>query len=417
MNQAPNSLVTPAISYTTRMRRCAATFLLFFLWFAVASLHAQFETASVLGYVRDTTGAAVPNSKVQLINTATGVSVTATTDGQGQYQFSDIHIGQYKISAGANGFSSTVTEPFSVAVNARQRVDVNLKPGSVADTVTVSGVAAQLESETSDTGTVISQREVQNLPLNGRAYGDLATLVPGVRRNTLENQTVTSRDASFNVNGQRSEFNNFLLDGVDNNAYGTSNQGFSNQAIPPSPDAINEFRVETNNYSAEFGRASGAVINVSINSGSNQFHGRVWEYNRNTDLNAAGPFLPPLNVLTGQRQIPVLIRNQFGGAVGGPIKKDKLFFFADYEGNRQVQGQYTTATIPNAQQRAGVFVDTKGAPVPLRNPVTGAEYPNGVVPQSDWTPLGQACDRGSPRAKRAQQLLQQLRIASQSQPY
>jgi hypothetical protein len=160
-----------------------------------------------------------------------------------------------------------------------------------------------------------------------------------------------------------------------------------NQAIPPSPDAINEFRVETNNYSAEYGRASGAVINVSINSGSNQFHGRVWEYNRNTDLNAEGPFRPPLNVLTGQRQIPVLIRNQFGGAIGGPIKRDKLFFFANYEGNRQVQGQYTTATIPNDQQRTGIFLDTNGNPVPLRNPVTGQVYPDGVVPQSDWTPL------------------------------
>ena len=371
----------------TRAYCWAAIVLTFFFCFSAPSLYAQFETASVLGYVRDSSGAAVPNSKVQLINTATGVAITANTDGQGQYQFSDVHIGQYKISATAAGFSATVTEPFSVAVNARQRVDVALKPGSVADTVTVTGVAAQLESETSDTGTVISQREVQNLPLNGRAYGDLATLVPGVRRNTLENQSVTSRDASFNVNGQRSEFNNFLLDGVDNNAYGTSNQGFSNQAIPPSPDAINEFRVETNNYSAEFGRASGAVINVSINSGSNQFHGRVWEYNRNTDLNAKGPFLPPLNVLTGQRQVPVLIRNQFGGALGGPIKKDKLFFFVDYEGNRQVQGQYTTATIPTDQQRAGVFVDTNGNAVPLRNPVTGALYPNGVVPQSDWTPL------------------------------
>jgi Carboxypeptidase regulatory-like domain/TonB-dependent Receptor Plug Domain/TonB dependent receptor len=387
LRKDPLSPARPALELIARTHRWTVTFLLFFLCLAVSSLHAQFETASVLGYVRDTTGAAVPNSKVQLINTATGVSVTAMTDGQGQYQFTDIHIGQYKISASGTGFSSTVTEPFSVAVNARQRVDVSLKPGNVADTVTVSGVAAQLEGETSDTGTVISQREVLNLPLNGRAYGDLATLVPGVRRNTLENQTVTSRDASFNVNGQRSEFNNFLLDGVDNNAYGTSNQGFSNQAIPPSPDAINEFRVETNNYSAEFGRASGAVINVSINSGSNQFHGRVWEYNRNTDLNAAGPFLPPLNVLTGQRQIPVLIRNQFGGAIGGPIKKDKLFFFADYEGNRQVQGQYTTATIPNAQQRAGVFVDTTGTPVPLVNPITGQNYPNGVVPQSDWTPL------------------------------
>jgi hypothetical protein len=351
------------------------------------SAHAQFETASVLGYVHDSTGNAIAGSTVRLMNTGTGVVVSATTDNQGQYQFTDVHIGQYKINAGAPGFNETVTDSFTVAVNARQRVDVTLTPGSVSTTVTVSGAATQLESETSETGTVISPTEVQNLPLNGRAYADLAALAPGVRRNVLENQSVTSRDASFNVNGQRSEFNNFLLDGLDNNAYGTSNQGFSNQAIPPSPDAINEFRVETNNYSAEYGRASGAVINVSINSGTDQFHGRVWEYNRNTEFNALGPFLPPINVLTGQRQVPVLIRNQFGGALGGPIRKDKLFFFIDYEGNRQVQGQYTTATIPNAQQRQGIFVDTKGNPVPLRNPVTGALYPNGVVPQSDWTPL------------------------------
>lgn len=347
----------------------------------------QFETAAVLGFVHDPSGAAIPNSQVTLIDNSTGVSQTVKSDAQGQFVFPDVHIGQYKIRAQATGFSESVTDTFTVTVNARQRADITLQPGNVSETVTVSGAATQLESETSDTGTVISKTEVQNLPLNGRAYGDLATLVPGVRRNTLENQSVTSRDASFNVNGQRSEFNNFLLDGLDNNAYGTSNQGFSNQAIPPSPDAISEFRVETNNYSAEFGRASGAVINVSINSGTNQFHGRVWEYNRNTSLNAEGPFLPPINVLTGKRQVPVLIRNQFGGALGGPILKDKLFFFIDYEGNRQVQGQYGTATIPTAQQLQGVFVDTKGNPVPLRNPVTGTLYPNGVVPQSDWTPL------------------------------
>ncbi len=272
-------------------------------------------------------------------------------------------------------------------MNARQRVDVKLKVGSASESVTVSGVASQLESETSDNGIVISPTEVQNLPLNGRAYADLATLAPGVRRNNLENQSVTSRDASYNVNGERSEFNNFLLDGLDNNAYGTSNQGFSNQAIPPSPDAINEFRVETNNYSAEYGRASGAVINVSINSGTNKFHGKVWEYNRNTAFNAIGPFLPPVNVLTGKRQQPVLIRNQFGGDFGGPILKDKLFFFVDYEGNRQVQGQYTTATVPTLQQRQGIFTDTKGNPVPLRNPVTGAYYANGIVPTADWNQL------------------------------
>ena len=183
-------------------------------------------------------------------------------------------------------------------------MDVTLKPGSVSETVAVSGAATQLESETSSTGTVISETQVHDLPLNGRAYGDLMSLAPGVRRNNLENQSVTSRDASYNVNGQRSEFNNFLLDGLDNNAYGTSNQGFSNQAIPPSPDAINQFRIETNNYSAEFGRASGAVVNVSINSGTNEIHGKLWEYHRNTIFNAIGPFAAPINKLTGKSQKP-----------------------------------------------------------------------------------------------------------------
>jgi hypothetical protein len=266
-------------------------------------------------------------------------------------------------------------------------VDVSLKPGSATETVVVSGAATVLQTDSSDTGTVIPKVAVRSLPLNGRSYADLATLVPGVRRNNLEDQSVTSRDASFNVNGQRSEFNDFLLDGLDNNAYGTSNQGFSNEAIQPSPDAISEFSVETNNYSAEYGRASGAVINVSLNSGTNRFHGRVWEYYRNTILNADGPFLPPVNVLTGKRQVPVLNRNQFGGALGGPILRDKLFFFVDYEGNRQVQGQYTAATVPTAKQRQGIFVDSAGNPVPLRNPITGAVYADGIVPQADWTPL------------------------------
>ena len=252
--------------------------------------------------------------------------------------------------------------------------------------MTVSGAATQLESETSETGTVISPTEVRICPLNGRAYGDLATLAPGVRRNTLENQSVTSRDASFNVNGQRSEFNNFLLDGLDNNAYGTSNQGFSNQAIPPSPDAINEFRVETNNYSAEYGRASGAVINVSINSGTNQFHGRVWEYNRNTDLNAQGPFLPPLNVLTGQRQMPVLIRNQFGGAWAVPSAKTSSSSLSTMRAIARCRAN--TPRRPYPMRNSGRHICRhQRAPVPLRNPVTGKLYPNGVVPQSDWTPL------------------------------
>lgn len=357
------------------------------LWLQGALSFAQFETSAVLGFVRDTSGAPVLGSKVTLTNIATGVVVATQTDDQGHFQFSDVHVGRYKISATASGFNDSVTDPFAVDVSTRQRVDVTLKPGSVSETVTVSGAATQLETETSSTGTTVNQTQVQDLPLNGRAYGDLMALAPGVRRNTLENQSVTSRDASYNVNGQRSEFNNFLLDGLDNNAYGTSNQGFSNQAIPPSPDAINQFRIETSNYSAEYGRASGAVINVSINSGTNQLHGKIWEYHRNTIFNAIGPFAAPTNKVTGQQQKPMLIRNQFGAAVGGPIIKDKLFYFGDYEGNRQVQATYTAATIPNDLQRLGTFQTHAGAPVKLHNPITGALYNDGIVPQSDWTPL------------------------------
>ena len=351
---------------------------------------AQFETASVLGFVHDSSGAAIPGAEVTLVNIATGVEVTVKADAQGQFEFTSVRIGQYKVKGAATGFSETVTEPFTAEVNARQRVDVTLKPGAATETVTVTGAAALLDTEDSERGQVISARDVGNLPLNGRAYADLALLTPGVRANVLENQTVTSRDASYNVNGNRSEQNDFLLDGLDNNAYGTSNQSYSNQAIQPSPDAISEFRVETDNYSAEYGRSAGAVFNVSIMSGTSHLHGKVWEYNRNTDFNAWGPFLGSNSALTGKPVKPVLVKNQFGGAIGGPVPKfmkGKIFYFGDFEGNRQVQGQYSASTVPNANQRQGIFTDTLGNPVSLHNPLTGAVYANGVVPQSDWNAL------------------------------
>jgi hypothetical protein len=358
--------------------------------FICPSAQGQFETASVLGFVHDSTGAAIPGAKVTLINIATGLETTVTTDSQGQYEFTSVRIGDYKVKSSSPGFSETLTEPFTVQVNARQRVDVSLKPGAANVTVTITGAAALLNTEDSERGQIISSRDVNNLPLNGRAYADLALLTPGVRANVLENQTVTSRDASYNVNGNRSEQNNFLLDGLDNNAYGTSNQSFSNQAIQPSPDAISEFRVETDNYSAEYGRSAGAVFNVSINSGTDHLHGKLWEYNRNTDFNAIGPFTPPVNALTGKRVKPVLVKNQFGGSIGGPVPwflRGKIFYFGDFEGNRQVQGQYSASTVPNANQRQGIFTDTLGNPVSLHNPLTGAVYANGVVPQSDWNAL------------------------------
>ncbi len=363
----------------------------------VSPVRAQFETASVLGYVRDSSGAVVPGADVTLTNQGTQTRQVVQTDAGGAFEFTDVKIGQYRVTARAAGFDLSMTEPFTVQVHARQRVDVSLRAGT-SEVVTVTDAASLLNTEDSERGQVIGAREVENLPLNGRAYADLAALVPGVRRDVLENSTDTSRDASFNVNGQRSEFNNFLLDGLDNNAYGTSNQGFSNQAIPPSPDAISEFRVETDNYSAEYGRSAGAVINVSIRSGTNRFHGRAYDYIRNTVFNAIGPFTPPTNQLTHAPQKPTLIRNQFGGTLGGPIWKDHTFFFGDYEGSRQIVHNVMQATVPTANQNGtGALAKANGGytfltavggaesatPVPLRNPLTGQSYAKGIIPFTD----------------------------------
>lgn len=352
------------------------------LMLSAAAAYGQFESASVLGYARDSSGAAVANTTITLVNTTNGSVQSAKTDAEGRYEFSSVQIGSYQVKSEAPGFERTETEPFTLLTNARQRVDLKMKPGSVSDAVTVTAAPTQLETETSSRGQVVGTREVENLPLNGRSYADLVLLVPGARKSVLENQTASSREASFNVNGQRSAFNNFLLDGLDNNNYGTSNQGFANENIPPSPDAVNEFKVETNNYSAEYGRASGAVINVSTRRGTNQFHGKAYDYLRNTNLNAIGPFPPALGVKQ------VFIRNQFGGTFGGPIFKDKTFFFADYEGLRQIfRNPSTAVTLPNAEQRAGTFllhrVDGTTAPIPLYNPVTGTDFFNGnVTPQA-----------------------------------
>jgi hypothetical protein len=203
-------------------------------------------------------------------------------------------------------------------VGARQRVSLALKLGGNTQTVSVSGAASQFETDTSDRGETVQSRETVSLPLNGRSYADLSTLVPAVRKSLLEVLSNPSRDASYNVNGLNSMANNFQLDGIDNNAYQTANQGSSKEAIIPSPDSVQEFKVQTDNYSAEYGRAAGAVINATTRSGGNQFHGVVYDYLRNTVLNAYGPFIG-----TGVK--PTLGQNQFGATIGGPIKHDKLF--------------------------------------------------------------------------------------------
>ena len=354
-------------------------------WLVPAHALAQFDSATVLGFISDQSGAAMPGVTVTLANPATGITTTAVTDDRGQYQFLNVRVGTYTLRAELEGFTTAVADAFTVTVNARQRVDLAMTVGGIGETVHVSGAARLLESESSDRGTVITREQIVNLPLNGRAYADLALLSPGVRKSSISN----SRDASFNVNGLRSALNNFILDGVDNNSYGTSNQGFSNQVVQVSPDAVEEFKVQTNNFSAEFGRAGGAVINATFRSGTNQFRGAAWEFNRNTKLNATGFFKPSSGVK------PEMNRNQFGGVFGGPILRDRAFFFFNYEGFREVSKQLTFASIPTLAQRQG------NLGVPIRNPITGEVYADGVIPQSAITDFAKQVLAGLPAPTRA----------------
>ena len=329
--------------------------------------------ATVLGTVKDASSSLVDNSKVTLSNLANGTQQTTVTSG-GEFQFLNVRAGEYSLRAEAPGFKAATAERFTVTVNAHQRVDLTLEVGQTSENVVVNGAAALLETDSSERSQVINSREILNLPLNGRNYADLTLLVPGVRKSLLENQSDSSREASYNINGQRAESNNFILDGIDNNAQGTSNQGFSNQVVQITPDAVAEYRVETSNYSAEYGRASGGVINATTRSGTNTLHGTVWEFLRNTDLNAIGFFQPSGGVK------PNYIQNQFGAAVGGPLIRNKLFLFGDYEGLRRITSVLTFATVPTAAQKSG------NVGTAVVNPLTGDVYANGIVPQSQIIP-------------------------------
>jgi len=360
------------------MKRAFGGFVLLSLGF----LQAQFDTGAVLGTIRDRSESVVSSVKVTLTNVETNLSVTKETDSNGNYEFFTVKPGRYKVMAEKTGFSTATANDIVVNVNARQRVDLTLAVGAVTETVEVSATVPLVESETSQRGQVIESKKIVELPLNGRNYADLALLSAGVRRSSYAVAN-PPREGSFNVNGQRSTFNNFLLDGVDNNAYGTSNQGFSNQVTNLPPDAITEFRIVTNNMSAEYGRTSGAAINASMRSGTNQFHGAVWEFLRNTDLNAVGFFKP--------RSKPNLQRNQFGFTLGGPLRRDRAFFFTDWEGFRERTSFLTSATLPTAAQRQGIF------PVAITNPLTGRVYaPNSGIPRADITPFARAIIDGLP---------------------
>jgi hypothetical protein len=379
------------------MNMLRSTYLLSFwtgillLAFGQTTLHAQYDTGSIVGVIQDTSGAVLPGATVTVINKDTAATFVTTSGSAGEYEAPSLHTGIYKISAERTGFSTAVADNITVSVGARERIDLKLEVGKTATTVEVSDVALQLQTETSENGETVTGYQTAAFPLVSRNYSDLLALVPGSRQAPAEviTSSVSSleRAGSYNVNGQRSMFNNFLLDGMDNNAYGESNQGFDNQIIAVPPDSVAQWDVVTNNENAEYGRGSGATVNVASASGANRLRTTLYEFNRNTALNAAGYFKPLLVGSSGTTQPfvkPAFNRNQFGGNVGGAIIKDKLFYFLDYEGFRQTLTPLTVYTLPTQNELNGILV------VPVRDPQTGVAYPAGSpIPTAVMSSLSQ----------------------------
>ena len=306
------------------MRR---TFLLFVLIALIlgSQCFAQEATGKIIGTVTDPAGAVIPGAEVIVTNIATQVINTAITDKDGVYQILHLPIGQYKVTARHTGFKAVVTKAYSLEINQSLRIDLGLAVGGAAETIEVTGNATTVEAYNSTIGASITEAPIVNLPLNGRNVLDLAKLQTGV----VEQNPGNGAAGSFSIAGSRTDSVTFLLDGGSNNNLLDNGVVFN-----PNPDTVAEFRILQSNYLAEYGRNSGGIISVVTKSGTNQFHGSAFDYIRNDAFNANSFF----NNLYGLPR-DVLKRNQFGGTIGGPIKKEKLFFFVGYQGQRQTEQQ------------------------------------------------------------------------------
>jgi Carboxypeptidase regulatory-like domain len=344
-------------------------------------------TASITGTVEDAAGAALDGATVTAKDTERGTSSTTTTSSGGVYNFNNLPIGTYQLTAEAPGFSTMAQAPLTLVLNERARLDFKMNVGAVSNTVQVSSEAPQLQADTTQVSTLIDSNTIVGIPLATRNYVELTLLAPGSV--TPDNSTFNTGDNTNgggrpSIDGHREQSDNFILDGMDNNQTSENNLGFT-----PSPDAIQEFNLITSNAPAEFGNFAGGIINASIKSGTNQFHGDAWEFFRNDVLNAnqwENKFDGPGNYLPRA----ALRWNMFGGTVGGPIWRDKLFFFADYQGQRF--DHPTTSkniTVFTNAERSGDF----SALLPttqLKDPITGVPYLNNQIPMSQLNPVAAA---------------------------
>ena len=315
--------------------------------------YGQTDAATIVGTVVDNSGAVLANAVVTITNVGTNAKTTVKTDSSGNYVATPLKIGNYTVGAGAPGFKEVTRTGIVLNVQDRLRVDFTMQVGAVSEQVTVTSAAPLLQSESSALGDVVESKQIADLPLNGRDYTQLAALTTGVVKITEGGNGLTggaqssangNAGGSFSVNGTRGLLNNFLLDGIDNN----SNDNGGN-VLKTNVDAIAEFKVQTSNYSAEFGRSGGAVINATIKSGTNQFHGTAFEFLRNSVLDAKDFFELPTDKKAPFRQ------NQFGFTFGGPVVHDKLFFFTDYQGTRVGSSTVVESKVPTAAEIGGDF--------------------------------------------------------------
>jgi hypothetical protein len=326
----------------------------------------QNATGAIEGYLSDSSNAMIPGVTLLAANVATNQQYKADSDASGHFAFLELPVGTYEVRVSRAGFKDFTQTGVTVYANSHNRVDIALQVGSTTDTVHVSGLPPQVNTTSPTVDSTITEKQITDLPLNGRDAGSLVTLAPGTNNYSNVNwwgfptTFITSNGSYFQNRGT-----DWLLDG------GLFTWTYVNSGLQlPNPDALEEFTYSSSNRASEFGRNDSATVNAVIKSGTNQFHGTVWEFNRNAGLNARSFQQSSVN--------PKLVQNQFGGTIGGPVIKNKAFFFGSYEGYRQAGSAFSfAALVPTAAQRQGNFSGTTPAPV---DPNTGQPYPNGQVP-------------------------------------
>lgn len=342
---------------SSRILRSFLALLLGLPFLIVTVLNAQVDTGSITGAVTDASGAVVTGAKVTLSNEGTGASLATTTGGDGVYKFSPVRIGTYKLQVAAPGFQTTTQTGVKVDIGSNVALNFSLKPGSQTETIEVTAATPVLQTQDASVGQVVDQASVNNLPLNGRNFTFLAQLAAGV--NTPQPDTRgNAASGAFSANGFRPAQNNYMLDGIDNNSDTVDFLNGTNYVVLPPVDAIQEFKVQTTNFSAEYGRSGAAVLNATLKSGTNDFHGDVWEFFRNDKLDARDFFEHNCDATGCTPAKKGQLRwNQFGGTLGGPVIRNKVFFFGDAQFWRLRQGQPQIGSVPTAAERASGYTN------------------------------------------------------------